>query len=454
MASPLGRIATTAPGRLRSLVDEARGSRRGIADVLLSLLPQGVTAASGLAVTLLLARGLSAASLGRHALAISVASMVIAFTDLGIGATAVRFAAGAWAEGRADETRAILRWTLGMRLLIGAGASAAAFALAPVIADAAWHDPSLAPLIRLALLTSTLAPMVTFPALYLQAHRRFRWNAVAASGQGAFTLLAVLVAAGFGLWSVEAILLASAVGMAVAAAVLLPLVPWGVIRPRLPSRRSLSMPTSEGLGSFARYNLAASLVCAVTARMDVWAMGFFLGDADVGVYTVASRFTLPLLMLIAAVNTALAPRAAAVASSREETVRLLRKTFALSAVLALGALVYSIVVPMAAPWIFGDAYEGAVGLARLLGLRYVIAILFCPIAVVGYNFGLIRAYVAMNVAQLVLVTVSNALLLPRVGTEGAAISFIASELLGFAVIALLIRSRLRADPLAPSPSKS
>ncbi|HWV37029.1 MAG TPA: oligosaccharide flippase family protein [Vulgatibacter sp.] len=451
MASPLGRIATYAPGRLRSLVEDARGSRRGIADVLLSLLPQGVTAASGLAVTLILARGLSAASLGRHALAISVASLVIAFTDLGIGATAVRFAAGARAEGRMAEARAILRWTLGLRLLVGVGASAAAFALAPAIAALAWHDSTLAPLIRLALLTSALAPLVTFPALYLQAHRRFRLNAFAASGQGAFTLLAVLVAAGLGLWSVEAILVASAVGMAVAAAVLLPLVPWEVIRPRLPHRRALSMPASEGLGTFARYNLAASLVCAVTARMDVWAMGFFLGDAEIGVYTVASRFTLPLLMLIAAVNTALAPRAAAVAGSREETVRLLRKTFALSALLAFGALVYSLVVPMAAPWIFGEAYEGSVALARLLGVRYVIAILFCPIAVVGYNFDLIRSYVAMNVAQLVLVTGANALLLPRIGADGAAISFIASELLGFAVIALLIRSRLRADR-RPSPA--
>ena len=417
-----------------------RGSRRGALDLLLSLLPQGLSAAAGLAATLILARGLGPEGLGRYALVISVSSVVSTFTDLGIGPTAVRFASRAL--GASDEAGAdrVFRWALRTRLVLALAAAAAAFAAAPLVAGAAWRDPSMTGLVRLGLSWSVLLPVATFPAVVLQARRRFGWNAIAASVPAVATFAAAVLAAAVGWWSVEAILALSAVALALAIVLLLPLVPWGRIL-------RATAGHVEGLGSFASHNLVASIVNAVTARADVWLMGAFLPTATIGVYSAAMRFTMPLVMVQAAVATVLWPRAAT-AGSVDETLRLLRKTFRWSFGLAAGSAAYAIVVPLAAPWIFGPAYESAVGLGQVLSLRYALASLFCPIAIVGYNLGLIRQYVAMNVAQLVVVVAVTLALLPSLGAWAPAIALLCGETVGLALTSAIIARRLRQERAA------
>ncbi len=158
-------------------------------------------------------------------------------------------------------------------------------------------------------------------------------------------------------------------------------------------------------------------------------------------YSVATRFTLPLTIVLGALNTALWPRASALISL-SKTTEMIGKTFRLSVMVAFAGLCYAILVPLATPYIFGPTYGKGILLGQILCLRYCISILICPIGVIGYSLGLVKVYWWINVLQLIVVVVVNAIFLPQVGAMGAALALIANEILGFTLAAYFIWRRI------------
>jgi O-antigen/teichoic acid export membrane protein len=436
--------------RVRALWTEAQ---RGIGDVLLMLLPQAVTVLTAFVTTVLIARGLGPSSLGRYSLVLSVAGLTTAFSDLGIGQTAIRYAARAVSGGRAPEQMAVLRWALRLRLAMVTGMAVLVAIAAPWIAGRLWRAPELTPLIRLGLLAGVFAALAAAPAVYFQSIRAFGRNATVQVGQALISLAAVLLVAALGRWSVGAIVLASVVAAAISAFVFLPLVPRaalvsaaGASRTGSPWWRSpVDPPTTGddgGPGAFAVYNLISTVVVMITLRLDVWLMGVFVRPDQIGLYTVASRLAMPMGLVLAAVSGALWPRA----SSRTDphaALALLKRTFQLSIPLGLLAVVYALVMPLLTPWLFGSSYASSRALAQVLCFRYALAILIVPVGVVGYSLGLVRIYWIINLVQLVAVAILDVTLLPRLGPMAAAIALVVSEVLGVTLAggALLVRAR-------------
>jgi O-antigen/teichoic acid export membrane protein len=441
--------------RWRDLLAMSKG---GIRDVILMLLPQVVIVVTGFVTTVLIARGLGPTALGHYGLVLSVGGLTAAFSDMGIGQTAIRYAARAAAEGRIDEQMAVLRWALRLRLALVLLVGIVLALAAPRIAGDLWHAPELTPLIRLGLMGGVFATLAAVPVVFFQSVRRFGRNAVVQIGQALLGLGGVLLVAALGRWSVGALILVSVVTAAVGALVFLVMVPRAALlptpastaaTPRRPLWRSLIEPATalsgvadDGPRVFATYNLISTVIVMITLRLDVWLMGMFGRPDQVGLYTVASRFALPLGLLLAAVGGALWPRASA-RSDPHEALSLLRHTFRLSLPLGALAVVYAIAVPLLTPWLFGSAYQGSRLLAQVLCIRYALAILIVPVGVIGYSMGLVRVYWIINLVQLVAVAVINVMLLPRIGPMAAALALVVSEILGvtLAGAALLQRAR-------------
>jgi O-antigen/teichoic acid export membrane protein len=441
-------------GRVGALFAE---SQRGIGDVLLMLMPQAVIVLTGFLTTVLIARGLGPASLGQYSLVLSVAGLTAAFSDLGIGQTAIRYAARAAAAGRTAEQLAVLRWALRLRLTLVGGTALAVALAAPVVAGRFWHLPALTALIRLGLLGGVFAAIASAPTVYLQSIRRFGRNAAVQVGQALLGLAGVGVVAALGLWSVGAIVLASVVAAAIGALAFLPWVPRAALASPddLGSgaawwRRLWTSPVEPdsagradgGPGVFAAYNLVSTLLVMVTLRLDVWLMGVFGRPDQIGVYTVASRFALPMGLVLAAVSGALWPRA----SSRTDppaVLALMKRTFQLSVPLGLLAVLYALTAPLLTPWLFGSAYQGSRLLGQVLCIRYALAILIVPVGAVGYSLGLVRVYWIINLIQLVAVVVVNVTLLPRIGPMASALALVVSELLGVTLAGALLLWRVR-----------
>jgi len=434
------------------------GSRRGVRDVIISMIPPSVRLVTGFVTSVLIARGLGPARLGQYALAISLAETAGQLSDLGIGQTAVRYAARAVGAGDRDGQLAILRWAFRVRLSLELLVILVLSALAPVLAIRVWRMQELTPLLRLGLAPGVFGALSAVPIMYFQSLKRFDMNAIVMVGQALISFAGILLLAVSHAWSVQLVLVVGVVVAAAGAVVFLSVVPRAALVPPsglAPMTRANLVnfwrsPTSSTQPSgalddtsahgFALFMVLSSVIVMLSLKADVWLMGYYLDARRLGVYSAATRFTLPLVVVLNALNVTLWPRVSHLAQPRDIR-RLMRKMLKISLVVALPGVIYSFVIPQVAPLLFGTAYAQSVLPAQLLCLGYCVAILICPMGVIGYSLGLVRVNWLVNLVQLAVVVCVLVLLLPRVGVVGAALAFVANATVGGVIQAFVIRSR-------------
>jgi len=441
---------------------DLRQSRRGATDVVVSMLPQLVGVLTGFFGSVLIARGLGPEGLGRYALVMSVAGMAMTLSDLGLGQTAIRYAARAITLGRESVQMAVLRWAFRMRMVLVLGITAVFMLVAPGLARRLWHDADLSFYLRLGLIGGIFTALGAVPTLYFQSVRRFGVNASVQSAQKLIFFAGIVVLAFLSAWSLTNVLLAQLAAGLVAAVAFLALVPGPALwnrtgepdrfwqAPQLPGPEAAHELDQQSVRGFALYHMISTVLVMITLQADVWLMGYFLSKEAIGVYSAASRFTLPLAILLGGLNTALWPRAAAL-HTMPDVRRLMKKTLLVSLALSAAGLVYAVAAPLLAPWLFGPSYAGGVLIGQLLCVRFCVAILMCPIGVIGYNLGLVRVYWLMNLIQLILVTGINLVLLPRYGALGAALALVANDVAGAIMVLATLWFRLRRPGPLPDP---
>ena len=435
------------------------GSRRGIRDVILLMIPQVVAVIAGIITSVLAARGLGPDDFGAYALVMSVAGIATVLSDLGIGQTAVRYASRAVARNDTGGQLTILRWAFRIRLILSFVITLVLYAAAPILAHA-WKAETLTPLLRLGLLGGVFNALASVPNIYFQSTKQFERNTIVTVGQTIISFAGIIVVAWLSIWSVEAILVATLAGVGIGTIAFLLMVPRAALvtgtEGFLPSRRRIRdllrgpvqviAPTEAGVeatpGVFAGFNLVSMVLAMMITRADVWLMGLLLTKHDLGIYNAAGRFALPLTIVLNAINAALWPRASATKSSKE-TIVMLSQTFRLSAFVAAFGAVYALIAPLLAPVLFGSAYAESTTLGQILSLRYALAILICPLGVIGYSFGMVRIYWRINLIQLGAVLVINLVFLPRIGPVAAALALIVNELISVSIVGTLIMKRIR-----------
>jgi O-antigen/teichoic acid export membrane protein len=434
-----------------SLWESVAGSRKGIEDVFVSMIPQCVSVAAGFVTLMLIARGLGPRGMGSYALITSVSGLAAGLSDLGIGQTAIRYASRAAENNDPRGQFAILRWAFRLRLLLVSFTSIIAFAAASYVASKIWHEAGLAPLVRFSLLTGIFSAVAAIPTIYFQSLKRFKMNAAVSVGQTLALFMGIAGLAVLNNWSLESVISVSIASAALGAIAFVIIVPKAAFYERHECRQSFrnllhapkldtyaeSAIDDTGPNRFAIYMLISSVTVTVAMRADVWLMGMFLEKSQIGLYSVVSRFTLPLTIILGALNTALWPRASATGSLVKST-ELIRKTFRMSFLVAIVGLVYSVTAPLMTPELFGPTYKDGILLGQLLCVRYCIAILACPIGIIGYSFGLVSSYWLVNSLQLIVIVALNIVMLPRIGPIGAALSLIANDLIGSILISLMI----------------
>ena len=397
--------------------------------------------------------------MGNYALILSVSGLALTLSDLGIGQTAIRFASRAAAIGDTENHLAILRWAFRLRMLLAVTISAIVFIFAPFLAQNLWKNASLSPLVKLSLLTGLFTAAASIPTVYFQSLKRFKMNAAVMVGQTLLTAVGIVLIAVLRNWSLNLVITISIVATGLGAVIFILLIP----RRSFFTWQEFSLPVSKtfsrllrvpstlansttfldltSANSFVLFMLISTITVALTMRLDVWLMGYFLDKSQIGLYSVATRFTLPLVVVLNALNTALWPRASSL-NSYERIVELIRKTVRLSGIVTFCGLLYSVFIPMTMPILFGAPYKNGILVAQILCFRYCLSILICPIGVIGYSFGMVKVFWLINIVQLIAVVAIDILLLPRIGVIGAALALIANELISFSLVVYAIWHRL------------
>ncbi|MCJ7726445.1 MAG: lipopolysaccharide biosynthesis protein, partial [Acidimicrobiia bacterium] len=274
---------------------------------------------------------------------------------------------------RKDDTEEAAQTVYTLNLLLGAFLTAATILAAPLVANF-FDEPLVTPILRVLSVSFLIEALGSVHLVLLARRLDFRRRLVPDIGRslikGAVSITAA--AMGMGVWS---LVWGQLAGVTASAILVRLVIPW---RPRMVIHRHLVRP----LLGFGMPLVVVNIQYAIWTNLDYVVIGRFLGDAALGIYTLAYR--LPEL-LIHSIWRVVAGAAFPFFATLQDDPDLLRRGFLktirssqlLVVPLALGLI---ITAEPAVGALFGDQWSEAVPVMRILAL-------FTLIASVGYNAG-------------------------------------------------------------------
>ena len=399
--------------------------------------------AASMAQSIVVARGLDPHRLGIFAIVNYVLTLCAAIVDLGVPVAAMKLVA----EYRVAQIGGLRRMLgiLGLLSVALAGGGALLLLAGAGPLSIAYHEPTLAPLFRLAAVLLFLSLIGAFMAGVVQGLRRIDTLA-------ALTPVKALVALG------ATLVLLPALGLpgVILASMLAELAAWPMMAG--PVRRALAAASpSAHDGAPAGVIVARALTLSVPVVLNglvAWGGAWFIrsylaraaGYEAVGYFHVADACARLLLLLPSALAVPLVPAVsessaigrATTRSMVEDTLRL-----TLFAVAPAGVFLCLAAEPVLA-LVYGSSYVGAAGLASMLALaaagQAIGVIVWSTLVGTGRTWA---GFAVQAGGQLVAIMLTM-LLVPRHGLAGAGVAALAASLVAAAVGVGIVRAQFGA----------
>jgi O-antigen/teichoic acid export membrane protein len=391
-------------------------------------------AASGVVGVAAATRYLGRDGFAALSVALAFVSLFSTLTDVGLWTIAAREAAR-----HPEREREILgnAFTLG----IGVSAAAAATALAFTFALYGSADDSLT---RTAILIVGLQLLISAPAgtagAFMVAHQRAAPAAIGSLLGSVLFVIALLSVIGFDL-GFEAVAACYLLVALVAAGT--PMIPaFRAIPPRIGLDRRIWRP----LVRWAVPQGGVLILSMLYFRIDTVLLSLMSTDTEVALYGLAYRVLEILALFPAYFMVTLFPEIARSGPRSGRLAAMVGTAQASMAIVAVAILVlFAGLAPEVVAVIGGPGFEGSVPVLRLLtiavALVFVNTVFFHSLVALNRQ----RELLWMTVAVLLVNVVVNALLIPPLGAEGAALALIVSEL------AVLAAARWLYGRVAPAP---
>jgi O-antigen/teichoic acid export membrane protein len=399
-----------------------------------------------LAITILLAVGLGARSVGRYAECYAVLSLLGLLSLCGFRAALTRFVAMHLADRDLERLRGTVR--LGMTLSI---ASSSALGLALVVAAepiaGVFHDRGLVLGLRLVGLT---LPAATFTDAALAATQGWRT-------QRPFTFIGRIYepVARLVLTATALLLGAGLKGAFWALAV-------GAWSTSLFAARALYVKMKVARPATPRYDLGAifsfsmiSWVSTLASTGLIWAdtllLGVLTNAKDVGVYNVSTRIVTLAVFVMAPINAAFAPHIAHLhhTGQREQLGRTYAAATGWIVRLSLPAFVVLVVFPRDLLRLFGHNFGTGATVAAVLAVGQLVNAATGPCGTLLNMSGRVRVNMVDSICVLALNVALNLVLIPRLGVLGAAIAWSVSLALVNLTRLLQVRLLMGVTPFGP-----
>lgn len=389
---------------------------------------------AGLGITLLIARELGRAQLGRYAQAYAVMAILGLLSLSGLRTGMLRFVAVHRAERDPGSVRGVVRLgialTTGSSLLLGIGL----FFAAPWLVEVVFHDARLVLPLQIVALTLPAATLMDSALAATQGYRTMKPYAVIGlmfEPLARLGVTALLLSRDTGLRGTMTALLVSNVAGALLAAVAL----YRLLgAPTTPTRYHL-----RDLFGFSMVSWMASLATTGLIWADTIMLGIFRSSAEVGVYSVATRLVTLATFVMPAINSSLSPRIADL-YHRGQTAALGRAYAAATSWilrLSLPAFVALVVFPRDLLAIFGKGFQVGAAVTIILAAGKLIDAGTGPCGLMLNMSGRPLWNMVDNIAVLVLNILLNLAFIPRFGIVGSAVAWAVS--LGVVNLARLVQ---------------
>ena len=249
---------------------------------------------------------------GQYNLVITIPSIVLLFTDLGISTGITKFAAGLRHEGNASRARSIIRFGVCFRFLVGVAATGLSVVYAGSLA-LVINRPDYAFYVQIGSLSIVFQAVFGTVTAAFMGLDKSEYNALATNVQAiAKTVLQVsFVLASFGL---SGVLVGYVGGFVAASIAAVSLLFFRLLKPVRSGANRRGESDGEGyrqnLNLLARYGMPLYLSTLLTGFIPLYqkvVLGFFTSNVDVGSYSASSNFAFLLGVIPVSITTALLP---------------------------------------------------------------------------------------------------------------------------------------------------
>jgi len=437
------RSATSQPeAGIASAAAPGTSTRRVLTRAALALALKGGLVVAGFGMQVILARSLGPEGLGAYATFLALVTVLSITGGLGMPLAAVRFVPVYVATGRNASLRGFLcaaqRLTLTTSIPVAIG-FALVFLLLPTLRDQAHVALAAAAIIPIFGLGTLAAG--TLQALGLPMRADLLLNLARTAMTAGFVLLARwlgVATAEIALWLTA---LAGLLAWMLTAAAARRALPVSAAGPLMQDERRSWI--AAGM-TFVLAMLSVSLI----ERLDTIMVNALIGADAAGIYSVASRLALTVMLATASVLSLLAPALARQAAVRDQAGLQRSAAIAVGLTLVLSLGVAGVLVA-ASPWLlpaFGRDFMAA-GPPFFILLAGQVAVAACGaagglLALSGHN----RALIIIALAAVILDMVLCLLLVPAFGLEGAAAATVTTLLAQAVALSIVVRRSLGVDP--------
>ncbi|HEX6292686.1 MAG TPA: flippase [Herpetosiphonaceae bacterium] len=374
-----------------------------------------------LVITFVLARALGAGQYGLYNLALTALSVVAAVSAFGMDSTLVRYIP-IFARRR-DEARlwGVLQIGLGLSTLLSLALSAALFALAQPIAVEIFHQPRLAPLLRIA---SLIVPVLTLSNMAASATRGFKTMRYATIAQDFFQplirLVLVIVLVVVGLNPARA-LATMGIGVAVGCVMLL-----YFLNNLFPLRRSPRTARHEPreIFGFSVPVFLSDLMMTFRDNIQTLMLGALNSVANVGIFAVANQMNMFGSMFQSAIATASRPIISELydQGEREQMGRMYQTTTKWSLTVNLPVFLILVLFPTQILSLFGKSFVTGATTLTLIACAIMVDVSTGMCGLILDMTGHTTLKLINNIVRLALSVALSFLLIPAWGIVGAGLS--------------------------------
>ena len=390
----------------------------------------------GLVSSVIVARILQPAGRGEFAVAITISAFGVQFLNLGLGASNTYYL---------SRDRSLLSRLLGNALAVSLGLGGlAALAVWGLFACVPQWAPIQGALLPAALATIPigLAMMLTQNLLLgLQEVRAYNLMEVSARVLGVVFILGVFALGGVTVLNVF---------LAVWAAMLISVL-FGLARlwrhfEGAPAPSTSLFRRTLGYGAKA---YAGALFAYVVLRINILMLTYFLGDEPTGQYSIAVAMADMLVMMPVVVGTIMFPKLAAMESERLKWLAARKVAAGVAGLMAVGCVLAALLARPVVTLLYGEAYRPAI--EPFIWLLPGILLMSVNVIFMNYfaSIGMPMVTVYSPAIAAVCCVAANALLIPRYGLIGAAVSSVlcyALMLCASAIYLVHTRERRRHEP--------
>lgn len=398
-------------------------------DTLISLSGSVMVAIAGMVFSIVVARTLAPARFGVFSSIYALAMILSSLGDIGISSALINFL-----PKQPQNRQLIVSLAFWVQIVIGSVLLLAAISLIPFKEIIIPKSRSIH-FVLLGLLGLVFCIQV-FSVAVFKAEKKFFFAALISALDSWLKLSFI----GLFFWftpplSIVKILLAALSASTIAAIIGLSFEFKGI-------RRLFPKQQAKEIFNFTKWITIMQVFNVFIGRLDTMLLNALHSDVAAGIFAAASRVTLVFVLLVSSLGGVVSPRFSGF-SEKRHTLQYLKKLTLMVLCIAAFMAVTSLFAPVIIELVFGSEYRAAVPIFQALTVA-MIPFLFTIVTIspLIYTFNQPNFVAKVTVSQVIILTVVNILLIPRLGAIAPAIGLAVSNLFTLTLTSLKLRKML------------